>query len=208
MKKIIMLLIMMIICDCVVIAKGLLNKKYFGLELGYTRPGDSIQRQYDNSIINYGVGINYPILKNLDGLINITSSLSQGYISSQKIKSSTNAAIGSLIYSFAPNAEINPFTTVSIGIASVSNENKDTQYKLSDNKLYYSLQFGSELNINPIVSLRPKMAYNKLQDNSSKITSHFDMIVFFNKKLFKILGLGYNMDNKDLFINISMGIII
>ena len=127
------------------ISSGLLGKRYMGIGLGYTLPGDDTLFEWDPWIMNYGAGINLPINNALDGGISFSYVVIDGYLLGSNLRSTSNGLNASLRYSLSPNHVKNPYLSVSYNTSSVKVKNIDTSVSVSESVNSYTLGFGAEL---------------------------------------------------------------
>lgn len=179
---------------------GMLGKRHLSLTVGQLVPGDDIQRDKDDTILNLGANLNYPLHQNIDAFAAIAYTQMKGGLDAEDFTEIvTKSAMVGALYHFFPGKAFDPFAKASLGWIQTDELGAD----LRDD---YTLRVGGGVEV-PFAgqfAARPAVEYRQV-DKADDVFGMLDVNGWFNEVLFVGLGAAYGLDQGDFIYSGSIG---
>ena len=194
-------------------AQGLIGKRTLAVSYGNTFPGDDVERKVDDALMQIGMTLNYPVIKNLDvfaslGYTQIKGTLPGDFTESTGEQKRVDAGVA---YQFFPEQAFNPFVKGSLGYVSTDKVSSGNQSiprwpegSGTKNELGYRIGGGIEVPFASQFAASVGFNYEKTGDFDDFV-GFVEMNGWFNKVLFAGAGFSYGINEGDFAYNTSIG---
>jgi len=178
------------------VARGLLGERYANVQFGVTRPGDSLVRSIDSSVIGFGAGLNLPVKDNVD----LTFAFSHQELDGDTwwggdVSVDSNAFLGGANLLLRPGQETCPFLIGRFGL--VDSDAVDTEPMIA-------LGGGVQFDVSENGAVTPTLVFEHVDDVDDLVLG-VDGNVWFSDKFVGLAGVAVGFDEGDLAFTLGVG---
>jgi len=178
-------------------ARGLLGERYAGIQFGITRPGDSLVRNIDSSVIGLGVELNLPASDSVDLAFSFSHQELDGTAAwGRNVSVDTNAFLGGANLLLSPDQKTCPFLIGRFGVVDMDNADTEPMIVVGG---------GVQLDITETGAVTPSLVFQHVDDVDDVVLS-VEGNKWFSDNFVGLAGIGVGFDEGDLMFTFGVGL--
>ena len=172
-------------------ARGLLGEQFAAAQLSFTRPGDAILRDIDDSVWGFGARVNVPATERID----FSASLARTSLEGGSTDIDTSTFLVGVNVMLSPLKPVCPFIIGRLGLLDTNPGDTDPMI---------SLGAGVQYDFMENAALTPSLVFTHADDYDDVILG-LEGNYWFTDKVFGIAGLAVGIDSEDVGLTIGAG---
>ena len=195
-------------------AQGLLGTRHLSVAYGNMFPGDDVVKGIDDSVMEIGTTLNFPVIKNLDVFVSLGYSQIKGALPGETMESNldTKRIDAGVAYQFFPGQSFNPFVRGSVGYVSKSGASNSANQTIpgfptgdkAEGDVAYGIGGGIEVPFAGQFAANMGFDYASAGDVDDFV-GFVGVNGWFNKVIFAGLGFSYGLEAGDFAYSTSIG---